>query len=238
MNNDNDNNCLAAEHCLAGAEMSAGERFLAGTDASEAYIAGHIDAEPSGLHELYRRTHLRHLYPRMCSGHVQGRVLSMLSWMIRPRRVLELGTYTGYSALCIAEGMPREGVLETVEIDDEMAEELEETFANNPHECEIKLHIGDAEEIVPGLDGEWDLVFIDANKRKYCEYFDMVVDRVPAGGFILADNTLWGGKMLDGETGDAQSREIARFNEKVACDPRVSTVILPVRDGLTLMRRL
>ena len=207
-------------------------------EATEAYVAAHIDAEPQELNELYRRTHLRHLYPRMCSGHVQGRVLAMLSWMLRPERVLELGSYTGYSALCLAEGMPEGGRLDTVEIDDEMEDELRETFASVRRPAEIVLHIGDAMEVVPRLEGEWDLVFIDANKRLYCDYFELVVERVRPGGFIIADNTLWGGKMACGGADDAQSREIARFNELVAHDSRVSRVILPLRDGMTVMRRL
>ncbi len=205
---------------------------------TEAYIAAHSDAEPGELHDLYRRTHINHLYPRMCSGHVQGRLLAMLASMIRPRRVLELGTYTGYSALCLAEGMVEGGILDTVEIDDEMEDELLETFASVKRPVEIRLHIGDALELVPTLEGEWDLVFIDANKRLYSEYFEMIVDRVPRGGFILADNTLWGDKMISGDLRDAQSRAIADFNDFVAGDERVAKVILPVRDGLTLMRRL
>lgn len=228
--------------------MTTDPKTLSATEAAElteAYLAAHCDPEPPELHDLYRHTNLSHLYPHMCSGHVQGRLLSMLSFMIRPRRVLELGTYTGYSALCLAEGMPVGGVLDTVEIDDEMADELRATFAANPRPAEIRLHVGDALEVVPRLEGEWNLVFIDANKRNYRQYFEMVVDRVPSGGFILADNTLWGGKMPlsagpDGAAAfhDAQSRAIAEFNDAIASDPRVAKVILPVRDGLTICRRL
>ena len=203
------------------------------------YIAAHIDAEPPELHRLYRETHLRHLYPRMCSGHVQGRLLKMLAAMIAPRRILELGAYTGYSTLCFAEGMPAGCTLDTVEIDDEMAPELGERLAGSPRGADITLHIGDALEVVPRLPGEWDMVFIDANKRHYRQYLDMVIDRVPVGGFIIADNTLWDGHVLDATTcHDAQSRAIADFNDYVAASPRLEKVILPVRDGMTIMRRI
>ena len=203
----------------------------------EDYIAAHIDAEPDVLHALYRRTHLTHLYPRMCSGHVQGRLLKMLTEMIRPSRILELGTFTGYSALCFAEGMPEGCTLDTVELDDEMEPELTALFAASPRASDIRLHIGDALTVVPALPGTWDMVCIDANKRHYRGYLDMVIDRVPAGGFILADNTLWDGHILDDTTcRDAQSRAIAAFNDYVAAHPRLEKVILPVRDGLTIMR--
>jgi predicted O-methyltransferase YrrM len=203
------------------------------------YIAQHIDAEPAHLHRLYRRTHLRHLYPRMCSGHVQGRLLKMLTAMIRPTHILELGAYTGYSTLCFAEGMPQGCTIDTVEIDDEMEPELLELFAGYERGEDIHLHIGDALSVVPELPGEWDLVFIDANKRHYLQYFNMVIERVPVGGFIIADNTLWDGHVLSAETcKDAQSAAIAQFNDTIAADERVEKVILPVRDGMTIMRRV
>lgn len=203
----------------------------------EDYIAAHIDAEPDVLHRLYRHTHLTHLYPRMCSGHVQGRLLKMLTAMIRPRRILELGTFTGYSALCFAEGMPASCKLDTVEVDEEMEPELTALFSASPRAADIRLHIGDALEVVPALPGTWDMVFIDANKRHYRQYLDMVLERVPVGAFILADNTLWDGHILDDTTcRDAQSRAIAAFNDYVAAHPRLEKVILPVRDGLTIMR--
>ncbi len=203
------------------------------------YIALHIDAEPEHLHRLYRRTHLRHLYPRMCSGHVQGRLLKMLTAMIRPTHILELGAYTGYSTLCFAEGMPQGCKIDTVEIDDEMEPELLELFDSYERGSDISLHIGDALQVVPQLPGSWDLVFIDANKRHYLQYFNMVIDRVPVGGFIIADNTLWDGHVLNPEDcKDAQSAAIAEFNDSVAADSRVEKVILPVRDGMTIMRRV
>lgn len=209
-------------------------------EALESYIERHVSAEPQLLHDLYRHTNIHHLYGRMCSGNVQGRLLKMLTAMAAPRRVLELGTFTGYSALCIAEALGDGAELHTVEIDDEWADELRAWFARSPHGGKIHLHIGDALEVVPEITTEpWDMVFIDANKRLYRQYLDMVLERVPVGGFILADNTLWDGHILDAETcRDAQSRAIADFNDYVAAHPALEKVILPVRDGLTIMRRV
>lgn len=202
----------------------------------EEYIESHIDAEPEHLHALYRRTHLTRLYPRMCSGHVQGRLLTMLAKMISPHRVLELGTFTGYSALCLAEGMPDDGVLHTVEIDDESEDELTELFASAPSGHKIRLHIGDATELIPSLGDGWDLVFIDANKRSYSDYYRLVLPRVKSGGYIIADNTLWDGKVV-AESHDAQTSGILAFNDLVAADPTVEKVILPIRDGMTIIRK-
>lgn len=206
-------------------------------DELESYIRGHISAEPEHLSRLYRDTYLHHLYPRMCSGHVQGRILKMLTSMIAPKRVLELGTFTGYSALCIAEGMPDGGELHTVELDDELEDELRERFGSTPYGSFIHLHIGDALDIVPQLEGEWDMVFIDANKRHYPQYYEMILPRMRPGGYILADNTLWDGKVAQTPPpSDAQSAGIMKFNDMVAADPRVEVAMLPLRDGLTLVR--
>lgn len=205
------------------------------TDLTE-YIESHISAEPPHLQKLYRDTWLHRLYPRMCAGHVQGRLLKMLTAMISPRRVLELGTFSGYSAMCIAEGMDQSGEVHTVEIDDEQADSLRELFATAPG-ARITLHIGDALAVVPSLPGGWDMVYIDANKRHYTEYFEMVLPLVRQGGFILADNTLWDGKVATGSH-DPQTLGIERFNDAVARDPRVETAIIPLRDGLTLLRKL
>lgn len=202
------------------------------------YISAHIDAEPEALHRLWRRTHSRHVYPRMCSGHVQGRLLAMLAAIVRPRRVVELGTFTGYSALCLAEGMPQDGELHTIEIDDEMEPELLELFAQPHPGAPVTLHTGDALDILPQLPGPWDMAFIDANKRFYTEYYELLVPRMAPGGIILADNTLWSGKVQDPEARDAQTEALRRFNDHVAADARVGKVILPVRDGLTVMRVL
>lgn len=163
----------------------------------------------------------------------------MLAAMIRPHRVLELGTFTGYSALSLAEGMPVGSELTTVEIDDEMEDELLELFKSNPRPATVKLIIGDALEVVPGLEGTWDMVFIDANKRLYPQYLEMLAQRINPGGYILADNTLWDGKIAETPApSDAQSRGIMAFNDIAAQYPGFETVIIPIRDGLTVMRRL
>ncbi len=202
------------------------------------YITDHISPEPPHLQKLYRDTHLHHLYPRMCSGHLQGRILKMLTSMINPTYVLELGTYTGYSALCMAEGMADDGELHTIELDDELEDELRQRFETAPNGNKITLHIGDAEQIIPTIDRQWDMVFIDANKRRYPQYFDLLLPRVKPGGYILADNTLWDGKVAQTPPPtDAQSQGIMQFNDIVARNPRIETVILPLRDGLTLMRK-
>lgn len=201
------------------------------------YIAAHSSKEPELLHELYRATYLERLYPRMCSGHVQGRILAMIAGMIRPARVLELGTFSGYSALCLAEGLAEGGELHTVEIDDEAEPFIRRWFDRSPLGERITLHIGDALEVVPRISvGKWDLVYIDANKRLYTEYLDMLLPLVCDGGYIIADNTLWDGKVMDPEACDAQTEGIRRFNDAVARHPSLETVILPLRDGLTLMR--
>ncbi len=207
---------------------------------AEKYIAAHISPEPEHLHRLFRQTHLKHLYPRMCSGHVQGRLLKMLAAMINPGNVLELGTYTGYSTLCIAEGMTPPGRIITVEIDDEMADELTHTFSSlAPQGIDIELIVGDALDIIPTFadDLVFDLVFIDANKRHYTQYFNLVLEHVRPGGFIIADNTLWDGKIFNSVPSDSQSLAIAQFNDTIAADSRVEKIILPVRDGMTIMRR-
>lgn len=209
------------------------------TEELEDYILSHIDKEGESLHKLDRETHLFHLRPRMCSGHLQGRLLKMIVRMIRPKNILELGTFTGYSALSMAEGMDGDGELHTVEIDDELEDFIREHLEKSPYADRIHLYIGDALEIVPQLGLTFDLVFIDADKRRYDDYYNMVFDHVAHGGFILADNTLWDGKVVDyGKKLDAQTAGILRFNDLVAADPRVEKVILPLRDGLTIIRKI
>lgn len=209
------------------------------TEELEDYILSHIDKEGESLHKLDRETHLFHLRPRMCSGHLQGRLLKMIVRMIRPKNILELGTFTGYSALSMAEGMDGDGELHTVEIDDELEDFIREHLEKSPYADRIHLHIGDALEIVPQLGLTFDLVFIDADKRRYDDYYNMVFDHVAHGGFILADNTLWDGKVVDyGKKLDAQTAGILRFNDLVAADSRVEKVILPLRDGLTIIRKI
>lgn len=203
------------------------------------YITRHISPEPELLRETYRYTHLHHVYPQMCSGHEQGRLLKMFTAMISPRRVLEVGAFTGYSTLCIAEGMPDNAELHTVEIDDEMEDELLQRFARSAAAERIHLHIGDAFDVVPTLGGDWDMVFLDANKRFYPEYYEMLLPLVVPGGYIIADNTLWGGKVFENPAPtDPQSRGIMRFNDMVAADPRVEVAMLPMRDGLSIIRKL
>lgn len=202
----------------------------------ESYIAAHTSAEPPLLHELYRATHLERLYPRMCSGHVQGRILAMLSRMVRPRRVLELGTFTGYSALCLAEGLDDGGELHTVEIDDEAEPFIRRWLDRAEAGSRITLHIGDAADVVPQISAEpWDLVYIDANKRFYRSYIDMILPFMSPRGFIIADNTLWDGKVTDPAANDAQTAGIREFNDYVTRHPRLEVVMLPLRDGLTLI---
>ena len=199
----------------------------------EDYIEAHIDAEPAELHRLYRQTHLHRLYPRMCTDHIQGRLLVMLTRLVKPRRVLELGTFSGYSALCFAEGMASDGHVDTVEVDTEHAEELEELFSDKP----VTLHTGDAEELLPSLleANEYDLVFIDANKRRYVQYYQIIRPYLKSGAVILADNTLWADKVLNVDAHDSQTEGIRAFNDLVAADEGVEKVILPLRDGLTLI---
>ena len=203
----------------------------------EDYILKHIDAEGDDLRRLNRETHLYHLRPRMCSGHLQGRMLKMMVRMIRPQHILELGTFTGYSALCLAEGLAVDSCrLDTKEIDDELEDFIRAHFDASPLSPRINLHIGDARDVLPTIEGDFDLVFIDANKREYCQYYEMVFPRVASGGFIIADNTLWDGKVVDwGKKLDAQTEGILRFNDMIAADDRVEKVILPIRDGLTII---
>jgi predicted O-methyltransferase YrrM len=203
----------------------------------EDYILSHSSKEPDALAKLNRDVHLKLLYPRMCSGHLQGRILMMLTSMIAPRNVLELGTYAGYSALCIAEGLPEGAHLDTVEIDDEMEDFILSRFRESPYGNRISLHIGDAAQIVPALNKRFDMVYMDANKRTYCETFNMILPMMNPGGFILADNTLWDGKVVDPVANhDPQTAGICSFNDMIAADNRFDKVILPLRDGLTLIR--
>ena len=208
------------------------------TEELEEYILNHIDAEEPSLKKLDRDTHLYHLRPRMCSGHLQGKLLKMFVRMIRPRRILELGTFTGYSAACLASGLEGDGVVHTVEIDDELEDFIRQHMEQSPFGGRIRLHIGDAADIVPTLGGDFDLVFMDANKREYEAYYRLVFDQVRPGGFIIADNTLWDGHVVDHKRPDAQTEGIMRFNDIVAADRRVEKVILPVRDGLTIIHKL
>ena len=205
-------------------------------DRIEDYILRHSDEEGELLSRLNRETHVKLLRPRMLSGHLQGRILKMLCRMIKPRYVLELGTFTGYSALCMAEGIVPDGEIHTIEIDDEIEDFTRSYFEQSEYKERILFYIGDAMHIVPSIDRVFDLVFIHADKRHHLEYYDLVFDKVRSGGFILADNTLWDGKVVtEPQSRDAQTVGILRFNEMIAADNRVEKVILPLRDGLTLI---
>lgn len=210
----------------------------------EEYISSHSTAENEVLEAITRDTHVHILNPHMLSGHVQGRVLSMLSHMIKPKRILELGTFTGYSALCLAEGLAEGGRLITIEHNDELEETIQRNIAKSPLSNRIELIIGDAVEVISNQfsvfsNQPFDLVFIDADKREYCTYLDAVYPLVPVGGFILADNTLWDGHIIDpAYDKDKQTLGLRAFNDKLKEDDRFEQVILPLRDGLTLIRKI
>ena len=202
----------------------------------EEYILSHSDDEGALLKALERDAHVNLLRPRMLSGHLQGRILKMFCRMMQPRRVLEIGTYTGYATLCLAEGLPEDGLVHTLEINDEMEDFIFKYLNQSPLQEKIRVHFGDAMEIIPQLDEQFDLVFIDADKRLYSAYYDLVFPKVRAGGLILADNTLWHGKVVETiPASDKQSLGILAFNEKIKQDERVEKVILPLRDGLTMI---
>ena len=202
------------------------------------YILSHSEPEPDYLHELWRATHLQTLHGHMTSGHLQGRLLKMLVETIRPQRVLEIGTFSGYSALCIAEGLPDGGHLWTYEINDEMEDFTRKWLENSPYNDRITFIIGDAIREAPKLNLVFDMAFLDGDKRTYVESYEAVLPIVKNGGFLLADNTLWDGHVTDSAYDrDRQTQGIRRFNDHVAADPRTEQVILPIRDGLTLIRK-
>ncbi|MCR5312482.1 MAG: O-methyltransferase [Bacteroidaceae bacterium] len=205
----------------------------------EDYIKDHIDPEDEYLHQLYRATHLHLLYPRMASGHIQGRLLKMFVQMIKPKLILEIGTYSGYSGLCMAEGLEDGGHLHTIEINDEQEDFTLPWFKNSKYADKITMHIGDAMKIIPKLGLQFDMAFIDGDKRIYSEYYELVLKNLAPGGYILADNTLWDGHVLDKNPKecDLQTRGVQAFNNIVAKDSRVEKVILPIRDGLTIIRK-
>ncbi|TAI46788.1 O-methyltransferase [Flagellimonas allohymeniacidonis] len=205
----------------------------------ENYIEEHSQEEPKLLRELTRETHLKAVRPRMITGHFQGRVLSMISKIIAPKKILEIGTYTGYSALCLAEGLQKNGALHTIEINEELLELQRKYFERSPYGSQIVQHIGDALQIVPELDEVFDLVFIDAQKVSYDAFFEAALQKTKAGSIILSDNVLWSGKVVEPiEKSDKATEALVRYNEKLKKDPRVETVLLPIRDGLTLSRVL
>jgi hypothetical protein len=203
----------------------------------ENYAAQHTEDEPLLLQELNKRTHLNVLQPRMISGHFQGRFLSLLSKMVQPRTILEIGTYTGYATLCLAEGLHPEGVLHTIDIKEELTDLQREFFDRSGYGSQIVQHLGKAADIIPSLDTTFDLVFIDADKQNYAHYFDLVIEKMNRGGLILSDNVLWSGKVVEEvKHNDKHTQALMAYNQKIKDDPRVETVLLPIRDGITLSR--
>lgn len=205
----------------------------------EDYVARHSEDEPELLAQLNRETHLKILQPRMLSGHFQGRVLSMLSKLIRPRHILEIGTYTGYATLCLAEGLADGGTIDTLDNNEELCDFQRKYFDASPWGTQITQHLGDALDILPTLSKSYDLVFIDADKENYPYYFEAVIPMMTKGGVILSDNVLWSGKVLDEVKGNDKSTQVLlAYNALLKRDPRVETVLLPIRDGLTVSRVL
>lgn len=205
-------------------------------EALNQYVLDHIDEEGELLRALNRDAHVNLLKPRMLSGHLQGRMLRMFCRMMNPKYILEIGTYTGYATMCLAEGARDDAEIHTIEINDELEDFIMKHLHKSKLKDKIYLHIGEAENIIPKFDIMFDLVFIDANKRHYNEYYDLVFDKVRSGGLIIADNTLWDGKVLETpKQSDKQTIGILEFNDRIGKDNRVEKVILPVRDGLTLI---
>lgn len=202
----------------------------------EKYLDEHCDPESDLLSHINRQTYLKVLMPRMLSGHYQGRVLSMLSKMIRPRRILEIGTFTGYATLCLAEGLTAEGIIHTIDINEELGDMVRTNLSKSTYASQIHYHLGKALEIIPQLDEHFDLVFIDADKRNNEAYYEMVLETMPSGGVIIVDNVLWSGKVL-GDASDKDTVGIRNFNDRVNQDTRVEKLTLPVRDGLLIARK-
>ena len=203
------------------------------------YIAAHTQAENKLLQKLNRETNAKVLMPRMLSGHVQGKILEMISKMINPDYILEIGTYTGYSALCLATGLTKNGKLHTIEINDELEKFTRSFFEKSELANKINFLIGDALEIIPNLENNIDLVFIDADKRNYLAYYKKIISKVKKGGFILADNVLWGNKVIEEiDSNDLYTKGITEFNNFVHEDNRVENVILPIRDGIMILRKI
>ena len=203
----------------------------------ENYACEHTDNELPLLQELNRRTHLTVLQPRMISGHLQGRFLSLLSKLIQPKTILEIGTYTGYATLCLAEGLAVDGVLHTIDIKEELTDLQREFFDRSGYGAQIVQHLGKAADIIPTLSTTFDLVFIDADKQNYAHYFDLVIEKMNSGGVILSDNVLWSGKVVqEVKPSDKHTQALMAYNQKLKEDPRIETVLLPIRDGITISR--
>lgn len=206
----------------------------------DTYVVNHSEDEPELLQQLTRETYQKILQPRMLSGHYQGRVLSMISKLVNPKNILEIGTYTGYSALCLAEGMQKTGELHTIDINEELVDFQRKYFDKSGFGNQIHQHLGNALDIIPTLNKTFDLVFIDADKENYSAYFELIADRLNPGGIILSDNVLWSGKILDTsfKKDDSSTPALIAYNKLLKDDPRVETVLLPIRDGLTISRKI
>ena len=203
------------------------------------YVISHSEDEPELLKELTRETYQKILQPRMLSGHYQGRVLSMISKLINPKYILEIGTYTGYSALCLAEGMQQDGELHTIDINEELVNFQRKYFDKSPFGTQIIQHLGNALEIIPKLNKTFDLIFIDADKDNYPAYFKIIIDRLNSGGIILSDNVLWSGKVIKPlKPDDIATKALLEYNTLLKNDKRIETVLLPIRDGLTISRKI
>jgi len=203
----------------------------------EQYAGIHTSPESELLARINRETHLEVLQPRMLSGHLQGRILSLLSSLLKPKRILEIGTYTGYSALCLAEGLPADGTLITIDVNEELQARVQGYFNDSSYKNHIEYYIGDAMELIPTLSDMWDLVFIDADKKNYLNYYDLVIERMNPGGIILADNILWSGKVIDPAATDRETEILRRYNEVIHADERVENILLPIRDGIMVARK-
>ena len=204
----------------------------------EKFILDNSTPEDPVLEDLYRQTHLRFVNPNMVCGHLQGRFLEMISKMINPSAILEIGTFTGYSAICLAKGLKPEGHLVTIESDDELADFTHSYFVKAGATEKIQQMTGRVQDIIPELSLIYDLVYIDGDKREYCDYFKLVIDKVKTGGYIIADNVLWGGKAIDKESDDPQTRGIIEFNAMIKDQKNIENVILPLRDGVMIIRKL
>jgi predicted O-methyltransferase YrrM len=211
--------------------------LFANAEALDRYLLEHSHEEDPVLKELARHTYLNEVHPRMLSGHILGSFLTLISKMISPQRILEIGTYTGYSAICLARGLKPGGILSTIEVNDELRSTALKYFRKAKLHDAIQIINGDALEVIPSLKGSYDLVFIDANKDDYSEYFKLVFDKVRSGGYILADNVLWGGKVLQDKLTDPTTRTIDQFNKMIRADQRVENMLLPIRDGLMIIRK-
>ena len=203
------------------------------------YVVSHSENEPELLQQLKRETYQKILQPRMLGGHYQGRVLSMISKLVNPKNILEIGTYTGYSALCLAEGMQSKGALHTIDVNEELVDFQRKYFNKSGYGNQIYQHLGDALEIIPKLDKTFDLVFIDADKENYSNYFNLIIDKLNTGGIILSDNVLWSGKILETtfKKDDTSTPALIEYNALLKENNRVETVVLPIRDGLTISRK-